>query len=67
MNNTLSAPALTALIDASANREGGIVSGTPEVLTELTAAGLIGPARGLTRRGWIRRNREVEALMDAAF
>lgn len=66
-NKSISSEAVTALLNATANREGGIVSAAPLVLAELTAAGLIGAARGLTRKGWIRRNREAEALLDSLF
>jgi len=62
----LTSKAVTALINTAA-REGAVVQAEASVLAELTAAGLIGPARGLTRSGWIRRARESEALLNASF
>lgn len=63
----LSAAAVSALIDAPANREGAVPKAAPFVLAELSAAGLIGVKGGLTRAGVIRRERESAALLDSLF
>lgn len=67
----LSANAITALIDLGTSRQGvtlpAVVRGGEVTLAELAKAGLIGPERGLTRRGGIIRDREVEKALESAF
>ena len=69
MTPELSAQAQAALIGVGTNRQGATISPrTVEVVVwELTAAGLIGRDRGLTRRGTIVRERVMTAALDAAF
>ena len=62
----LSAAALTALID-TAPRQGAVVHGVPEVLAELSGAGMVGPGGGLTRAGEIVRARESERRFETSF
>lgn len=64
---TMSEAATTALINAGTNRQGAKVQGAPEALAELTASGLIGPERGLTRKGTIARERAENAAFAKAF
>lgn len=65
----ISREAKKALLSAEAGREGAQITGVVGEATyaELAAAGLIGPKRGLTRSGVIKRDRLREALFEAAF
>jgi hypothetical protein len=59
-----------ALIDAGASREGARVPATylkSDAIPDLENASLIGPDRGLTRRGVIARDRAVAEALDKAF
>jgi len=69
MTKTLSAAATAALIDCGTNRQGTPIPTTTPLaaVAELVKADLIGPNRGLTRKGTIARERAVTARMDAAF
>lgn len=68
MNTELSDEAKSALVNVGTNRQGAVVSNVAvSVEAELYLAGLIGPERGLTRRGTIVRERLVRAALDSAF
>lgn len=65
----LSGDAEAALIGARSGREGADTGKgvSREVLTELTAAGMIGPQGGLTRAGVVRRELLSAARLDELF
>jgi hypothetical protein len=66
MTGPLSDSAKRALINTP-NRQGAVVGAPSWVIVELYRADLIGPTNGLTRKGTIARQSELDARLDAAF
>lgn len=63
----LSPAAAAAIVNAAGSAIGSVVTGSAEIIKELREAGIIGAKGGLTRKGSIRRERIVNAWMDASF
>jgi hypothetical protein len=63
----MSKQATAALINAGTNRQGAAIKADDATLAELVKLNLIGPERGLTRKGTIERERAMNAALDAAF
>ena len=67
---TLSREAMSALMSTGNNRQGAVpqVARTDaRIWGELETTGMVGPGGGLTRKGSVTRQREVDRLMDELF